>query len=70
MDAGSYLASLPQWDGAARVAALSRDDVLAAEVSLPVAPGFTGRLAAVTVRRPYRAQSELIAVDVSRLPAS
>ena len=40
------------------------------DTRLPVAPGFTGRLVAVTVRRPYCARSELVAVDASRLLAS
>lgn len=70
MDAKQFIAGLPAWDGVLRLPSLSKNCVLAAEVSLPVPPGFTGRLATVVVRRPYRAQSELIAVDVSRLPAS
>jgi hypothetical protein len=69
MDVKQFLSSLPVWDGIGRLAHLSKDDVLAAEVRLPTAPGFTGRLVATTIRRPYCAQSELIAVDASRLPA-
>lgn len=69
MDAKQYIAGLPQWDGRALLAGLDKDAVLAAEVTLPVAPGFVGRLAAVEVRRPYHGRAELIAVDVSRLPA-
>jgi hypothetical protein len=75
MTAQQFLATLPAWDGQHRLADwlkanLDKEALLAAEVRLPVPPGFTGRLAAVSVRRPYRARIELIAVDVSRLPAS
>jgi hypothetical protein len=69
MDAKQFLANLPAWDSAECLAHLDKDAVLSAQVRLPVAPGFTGRLVPVKVRRPYRAQIELIAVDASRLPA-
>lgn len=68
MDAKQFLATLPAWDNTDRFDHLRKDDFLDAEVTLPVPPGFTGRLMAVELRRPYRAQTELIAVDVSRLP--
>lgn len=70
MNAQQFMAGLPVWDGQHRLSELLKEDVLAAEVSLPVPPDFTGRLAVVAVRRPYCVQTELIAVDVSRLPAS
>lgn len=69
MDAKQFLSSLPAWDGIECLTHLDKEAVLAAEVTLPVPPGFTGRLVAVRVRRPHRAQIELIAVDASRLPA-
>lgn len=68
MDAKQYIAGLPQWDRQAHLAGLDKDALLAAEVTLPVAPGFVGRLASIEVRRPYHDRTELIAVDVSRLP--
>ena len=70
MDAKQFIAGLPAWDGCQRVLGLLKEQLLDAEVSLPAPEGFTGVLVAVRVRRPYRAQIELIAVDVSRLPAS
>lgn len=70
MDVKTYLASLPAWDGQARLDDLTKEQVLAAEIALPVPPGWSGVLAAVVIRRPYCGQSELVAVDVSRLPAS
>ena len=70
MTAQQFLASLPTWENADCLAQMDKDDVLAAEVRLPVPAGFTGQLVAVEVRRPYRARSELIVVDVCRLRVS
>ena len=70
MTAQQFLASLPAWENADSLAHVDVAFLLAAEVSLPVPPGFTGRLAVVEVRHPYRARIGLIAVDVSRLPVS
>jgi hypothetical protein len=69
MDAKTFIANLPAWDGIERIARLDKETVLAAEVKLPTPAGFTGRLVAVRIRRPHRAQTELIVVDASRLPA-
>lgn len=69
MDAKQFIASLPQFDATACLGDFGKKQLLDAQVTLPVPVGFTGRLAAVAVRRPYHAQSELIVVDVSRLPA-
>jgi hypothetical protein len=70
MDAKTFIATLPAWDGNSHLSPLlDKDAVLAAEVKLPVPPGFTGRLGVVSVRRPYSAQIKLIAVDVCRLTA-
>ncbi|MEC5213299.1 hypothetical protein RCH06_001845 [Polaromonas sp. CG_9.5] len=68
MNAQQFLSSLPVWDDTERFDSVRKDDFLAAEVTLPVPSGFTGCLMVVELRRPYRAQSELIVVDVSRLP--
>ena len=69
MDAKQFIANLPAWDGVRRIGNLTKVQLLAAEVKLPVPPGFTGRLAVAKVRRPYHDQIELVTVDVSRLPA-
>jgi len=49
---------------------LDKDDLLAAEVSLPLDPAFdVSQLRSVRMRRPYSLCAELMLVDVSRLPA-
>ena len=68
MDCKQFLSNLPVWDDTDRFDNLRKDDFLDAEVTLPVPPGFTGRLMVVELRRPYHAQTELVVVDVSRLP--
>ena len=67
MDAKQFIENLPSWDDTDHFDHVRKDDLLDAEVTLPVPPGFTGRLMVARVRRPYRAQSELIVVDSSRL---
>ena len=47
-----------------------KDDLLAAEVTLPLDPACdVSRVRAVRMRRPYALHAELVLVDVSRLPA-
>lgn len=62
-----------EWDGVPRLEAhlnLSKDDVLAAEVSLPlVEPCDVSKLRVARMRRPYSRDAELILVEVSRLPS-
>lgn len=49
---------------------LDKDDLLAAEVSLPLYPACdVSQLRSVRMRRPYSLCAELMLVDVSRLPA-
>ena len=49
---------------------LDKDDLLAAEVSLPLDPACdVSRLRMVRLRRPYSLDVETVLVDVSRLPA-
>lgn len=49
---------------------LDKDDLLAAEVSLPLDPACDVSLVrSVRMRRPYALCAELMLVDVSRLPA-
>lgn len=74
MDAKTYLASLAPW---ANVKPLedgvnaSKDDLLDAEVSLPLADGVVfSSLRVVHLRRPYELSSRPLLVDVSRLPAA
>ena len=69
MDAKQFIAGLPAWDGVQRLDGLTKAQLFAAQVKLPVPTGFTGRLAVAKVRRPYHAQTELVTVDVSRLRA-
>jgi hypothetical protein len=73
MDAKQFLASLPAWDGVQRLDAAinaSKDDVLAAEVWLPVDMGVdVSTFRTVRVRAPFQSASRLLLVDVSRLPA-
>ena len=68
MDAQQFIASLPQFDDSICLDSFSKQQLFDAQVKLPVPAGFTGRLAGLTVRRPYHARSELIVVDVCRLP--
>lgn len=69
-----FLSTLSAWDGVGRLDSLlsqglDKDDILEAEVTLPVAQPFDASLLRVaSIRRPYSRDSELILVDVSRLP--
>ncbi len=67
-----YLLS-PQFFGVKRLggySSLSKDDILTAEVSLPlVEPCAASDLRVVMMRRPYSRDAEPILVAVSRLPA-
>lgn len=62
-----------EWDGVPRLEAHlnpTKDDVLLAEVSLPlVEPCDVSRLRVVLMRRPYSLHAELVLVDASRLLA-
>lgn len=75
MNAKQFLASLPAWDGVGRLDAtisqrLDKEDLLAAEVRLPVPVGTdVSTLRTVLVRPPYQRESRLLLVDASRLPA-
>ena len=75
MAAQQYLASLASWDCVKRLDPLiaehcDKDDLMAAEVRLPVAAGTDmSMLKSVQVRPPYQRASRLLLVDVSRLPA-
>lgn len=68
MDAKAYLAGLPTWDGASRLEGLDKDLLLAAEVALPVPPGFQGPLQVISLRRPFSDRTEQVVVALSRLP--
>jgi len=47
-----------------------KEDLLAAEVTLPLDPACdVSRVRSVKMRRPYALHAELMLVDVSRLPA-
>jgi len=75
MNARAYFASLPAWDGVNRLDAflaqrIDKDEVLAAEVRLPVPVGTdVSTFRTVLVRPPFQSESRLLLVDVSRLPA-
>lgn len=69
MTPDKFIAGLPTWVERSDLGTFQKEALLAAEVQLPVPSGFTGSLVAISIRRPFRSQSELIAVDVSRLPA-
>lgn len=69
MDAKQFIASLPAWDQSRCLEAFDKDELLDAEVSLPVAAGTVGPLVVVSIRRPYSARIEQVVVDVSRLRA-
>ena len=50
---------------------LEKDDLLAAEVTLPLAPACdVSRVRSVRLRRPFARHAELMLVDVSRLTAA
>lgn len=76
MDAKQYLASLPAWDGIQRLEdwlahQLDKEDLLAAEVSLPLVSGADVSLLRLTqLRRPHELCSRPLLVDVSRLNVS
>ena len=54
---------------AALLAGLDKDDLLAAEVTLPLDPACdVSNVAVVMMRRPYGRCAEQVLVDVSRLP--
>lgn len=54
-----------------RESPLEKEDLLAAEVTLPLDPACDlSRLRSVKMRRPYALHAELVLVDVSRLPAA
>jgi hypothetical protein len=75
MDAKQYLASLPAWDEVQRLDAflahqLDKEDLLAAEVSLPLASDVdVSSLRLTQLRRPHELCSLPLLVDVSRLSA-
>lgn len=53
-----------------RRSCFDKDDLLAAEVTLPLDPACdVSRLRSVKMRRPYALHAELVLVDVSRLSA-
>ncbi len=54
-----------------RKSPLDKDDLLAAEVTLPLDPACdVSRVRAVRMRRPYALHAELVLVDASRLPSA
>lgn len=54
-----------------RESILKKDDLLAAEVTLPLAPACdVSRVRSVRLRRPFARHAELMLVDVSRLTAA
>lgn len=73
MNARQYLESLPAWDQVPRLDErlnMDKDDILAAEVTLPVVASCdVSQLRFVQMRRPFCRHAELILVDASRLPA-
>lgn len=76
MNSKQYLDSLPAWDRIQRLDAflaqnLNKDDVLAAEVSLPLVAGVdVSLLRIVKMRRPHEPCNLPLLVDVSRLNAA
>lgn len=73
MDAEAFLATLPPFDGIQRLDPLpdlTKDAVLDAEVTLPLAQGVdVSALRWVRMRPPRARDSRVLLVDVSRLSA-